>query len=98
MGNPLNVEGKTITPVVGMSVDFGVGEGKNSQTGTGGSDTSEAGRGTGEGAGGGFTIKPVALIIVDKDEVQVEHFNLKHLKFEKFSPQQALEKSFSKQE
>ncbi len=100
IGNPLSIEGKTIIPVVGMSVDFGGGGGRNSETGTGteGSDTNEAGQGAGEGAGGGFTIKPVALIIVDKGEVRIEHFNLKHLKFEKFSSQPALEKSFPKSE
>jgi uncharacterized spore protein YtfJ len=101
IGNPLSIEGKTIIPVVGMSVDFGGGGGRNSETGTGtgGSDANKgAGQGAGEGAGGGFTIKPVALIIIDKGEVRIEHFNLKHLKFEKFSPQPAPEKSFPKSE
>ena len=101
VGDPLSIEGKTIIPVVGMSVDSGGGGGRNYETGTGtgGSDASEvAGQGAGNGAGGGFTIKPVALIIIDKGEVRIEHFNLKHLKFEKFSPQPAMEKSFPKSE
>lgn len=83
VGNPLQVEGKTIIPVVGVSADFGGGgSGMGKEMGEG-----EANKGIGLGAGGGagcgFTIKPVALIIIDKDEVRIEQLKVNHLKFER---------------
>jgi uncharacterized spore protein YtfJ len=83
VGAPLHFEGTTIIPVVGMSVDFGGGGGSGMEKGTGESESSkEAGSGAGGGAGCGFTIKPVALIIIDKKEVRIEH-----LKFERLQAQ-----------
>lgn len=83
VGDPLQVEGKTIIPVVGVSADFGGGgSGTGKEMGEG-----EACKGIGLGAGGGagcgFTIKPVALIIIDKDEVRIEQLKVNHLKFER---------------
>lgn len=83
VGDPLRFEDKTIIPVVGMSVDFGGGGGSGIGKATG---EGEAGEGVVGGAGGGagcgFTIKPVALIIIDKEGVRVEQLKVKHLKFE----------------
>lgn len=89
VGDPLSFEGKTIIPVVGMSVDFGGGSGgPEMDKGTGEGEASEgADSGSGGGAGCGFTVKPVALIIIDKKEVRVEQLKIKHLKFERFSSQ-----------
>lgn len=108
VGDPLQFEGKTIIPIVGMSADFGGGGGSGMGKETGESEASEVtGFGTGGGgAGCGFTIKPVALIIIDKDEVRIEQLKVKHLKFERFSsqppyqslPQQPSEESSSKSE
>jgi len=88
IGDPLRFEDKTIIPVVGMSVDFGGGRGSGieKEAGIGGASEGDGGSGGG-GAGGGFTIKPVALIIIDKDEVRVEQLKIKHLKFERLSAQ-----------
>lgn len=108
VGDPLNVEGKTIIPVVGMSADFGGGGGSGMGKETSESEASEA-AGFGAGGGGagcGFTIKPVALIIIDKDEVQIEQLNVENLKFERLSsqppyqspPQPPSEESSSKSE
>jgi len=108
VGDPLHFEGKTIIPVVGMSADFGGGGGSGMGKEAG---ESEAGEGAGFGVGGGgagcgFTIKPVALIIIDKDEVRIEQLKIKHLKFERSSfqppyqspPQPPSEESSSKSE
>lgn len=92
VGDPLCFEGKTIIPVVGMSVDFGGGGGSAMGKGAGESEACEgegcsAEGGAGGGAGGGFTIKPVALIIIDEEDVRIEPLKIKHLKFEKLSAQ-----------
>ena len=88
VGAPLHFEGTTIIPVVGMSVDFGGGGGSGMEKGTDESESGkEAGSGSGGGAGCGFTIKPVALIIIDKKEVRVEQLKIKHLNFERLQAQ-----------
>lgn len=92
VGDPLCFEGKTIIPVVGMSVDFGGGGGSGMGKEAGESEACkgagcDAEGGAGGGAGGGFTIKPVALIIIDDKEVRIEQLKIKHLKFEKLSAQ-----------
>jgi uncharacterized spore protein YtfJ len=64
VGEPMVVDGNTIIPL--MSVGFGFGLG----TGTG-SDP-KRGQGGGGGVGGGGGIRPVALLIVDKNGVRLE--------------------------
>lgn len=88
LGDPLHFEDKTIIPVVGMSIDFGGGGGSGMGRDTGENASSEgANAGEGGGAGCGFTIKPVALIIIDEEEIRVEPLKIKYLKFEKPSAQ-----------
>lgn len=87
VGAPLHFEGTTIIPVVGMSVDFGGGGGSGMQKADESEASKEADSGEGGGAGCGFTIKPVALIIIDKKEVRVEQLKIKHLKFERLQAQ-----------
>ncbi len=67
VGEPINIEGNTLIPLV--SVGFGFGVGGGSGTCPIKADKSE-GYGGGTGAGGG--IKPVAVIIVNKDGVRLE--------------------------
>ena len=83
IGDPVSLGCKTIIPVVGMSVDFGGGGGEGTAVNMSESDCGTGTGGAGGGAGGGFTIKPVALIIIDGDEIRVEHLNVEQLKFEK---------------
>jgi uncharacterized spore protein YtfJ len=64
VGDPITVEGNTLIPLVSVGFGFGVGGGE-------GTDPSK-GAGTGGGAGGGGGVKPVALIIINKDGVRVE--------------------------
>ena len=58
VGEPITVEGNTLIPLISVGFGFGVGagEGTNAKQGTGG--------------GGG--VKPIALIIINKDGVRVE--------------------------
>ena len=65
VGDPIEVDGHTIIPLI--SVGFGFGGGG----GTGGPGDSEAG-GTGGGSGGGGGVKPVGVIVIDDDGVRVE--------------------------
>ena len=66
VGEPIHLEGQTIIPLVavGFAVGAGGGSGKNQKT------ASLEGLGAGSGAGGG--VKPVAVIIVNKDGVRLE--------------------------
>ena len=64
VGEPITVEGNTLIPLVSVGFGFGVGGGE-------GTDPSK-GAGTGGGTGGGGGVKPVALIIINKDGVRVE--------------------------
>lgn len=64
VGEPITAEGHTLIPLVSVGFGFGVGGGEGNDPKKG------AGSGGGTGAGGG--VKPVALIIVNKDGVRVE--------------------------
>lgn len=64
VGEPITVEGNTLIPLVSVGFGFGVGAGE-------GSDPSK-GSGHGGGTGGGGGVKPVAMIVVNKDGVRVE--------------------------
>ena len=59
VGDPISVEGATIIPLV--SIGFGFGAGGGSRTPTGEKENVAGGT----GAGGG--VKPVAVIVVEKD-------------------------------
>lgn len=64
VGDPITVEGNTLIPLISVGFGFGVGSGE-------GTDPKKGG-GTGGGAGGGGGVKPVALVVVNKDGVRVE--------------------------
>ena len=65
VGEPITMEGNTIIPLVSIGFGFGGGGG----SGKGDKDTGE---GTGTGTGGGGGVKPVGVIIINKDGVRVE--------------------------
>jgi uncharacterized spore protein YtfJ len=65
VGEPIVIEGNTLIPLISIGFGFGAGGG----TGTCKKGDDE-GHGTGTGGGGG--IRPVALVIVNKDGVRVE--------------------------
>lgn len=64
VGDPITVEGSTLIPLISVGFGFGAGGGE-------GTDPAK-GAGTGGGTGGGGGVKPVALIIINKDGVRVE--------------------------
>lgn len=66
VGEPFTVEGNTLIPLISVGFGFGAGGGEGTEPGKG------AGTGGGTGGGGGGGVKPVALIIINKDGVRVE--------------------------
>lgn len=65
VGEPITVGEATIIPLSSVGFAFGAGGG----TGTG---PGKIGQGTGGGTGGGGGIKPVAVLIIDKQGVHLE--------------------------
>ena len=65
VGEPMTIEGNTLIPLISVGFGFGAGAG----TGKG---EKEKGEGSGGGTGGGAGVKPVAVVIVNKDGVKVE--------------------------
>jgi uncharacterized spore protein YtfJ len=68
VGEPIKIEDTTIIPLICMGFGFGAGGG----TGKGGGKGGDKGEGAGGGGGGGGGIKPVAVIVVDKEGVRIE--------------------------
>jgi uncharacterized spore protein YtfJ len=64
VGEPIVVEGNTLIPLVSLGFGFGVGGGEGTDP--------KKGSGTGGGTGGGGGVKPVAVIVVNKDGVRIE--------------------------
>lgn len=65
VGEPMTVEGNTLIPLISIGFGFGAGGGS-------GRGQKERGEGVGGGAAGGGGIKPVAVIIVNKEGVRIE--------------------------
>jgi uncharacterized spore protein YtfJ len=65
VGEPIQIDGKTIIPLVSVGVGFGVGGG---ESGAG----PKAGAGQGLGTAGGGGVRPVAVLVVDQAGVRVE--------------------------
>lgn len=64
VGEPIQIEGNTLIPLVNVGFGFGVGGGQGTEP--------KKGTGRGGGTGGGGGVKPVALIIINDDGVRVE--------------------------
>jgi uncharacterized spore protein YtfJ len=64
VGEPITIEGTTLIPLVSVGFGFGVGVGEGTDP--------KKGPGTGGGTGAGGGVKPVALVIIDKNGVRVE--------------------------
>lgn len=65
LGQPVTVEGATLIPVISVGFWFGAG---------GGATKEEAKRGGGGmgGTGGAAGMKPIAMVIIDKEGVRIE--------------------------
>jgi len=64
VGEPLSIEGNTIIPLVSVGFGFAAGGGSGKEP--------TKGEGAGGGTGGGGGVKPVAVLIVNKDGVRME--------------------------
>ena len=64
VGEPMTVDGNTLIPLVSVGFGFGVGAGEGNDP--------KKGAGSGGGTGGGGGVKPVALVVINKDGVRVE--------------------------
>ena len=64
VGEPLSIEGNTIIPLVSVGFGFAAGGGSGKQP--------KMGEGAGGGTGGGGGVKPVAVLIINKDGVRLE--------------------------
>jgi uncharacterized spore protein YtfJ len=69
VGEPITVEGNTIIPLISIGFAFGAGGG--SGKGKGLKERGE-GEGMGGGAGGGAGVKPIGIIVVNKEGVRIE--------------------------
>ena len=65
VGDPIVVENNTIIPLVSVGFGFGAGGGA-------GKDPAGKGEGEGGGTGGGGGVKPLAVLIINKDGVRLE--------------------------
>ncbi len=66
VGDPITIEGHTLIPLISVGVGFGAGAGEGKGEGK------RMGTGSGGGTGGGGWVRPMALVIIDKDGVRVE--------------------------
>jgi uncharacterized spore protein YtfJ len=66
VGEPITIEGNTIIPLVSLGFCFGGGGGSGKEQKAANME------GYGAGSGGGGGVKPVAVIVINKDGVRVE--------------------------
>jgi len=66
VGEPIAIQDVTLIPLISVGFGFGAGGG------SGKGETKQKGEGTGGGTGGGAWVKPIALVIVDKNGVRLE--------------------------
>jgi uncharacterized spore protein YtfJ len=64
VGQPIVVDGSTMIPLLSIGIGFGVGSGTGSDP--------KRGQGGGAGLGGGGGIRPVAVLVVDKNGARLE--------------------------
>ena len=70
VGDPIDAQGRTVIPLVSLGFGFGAGGGTGS--GSGPLKGAAHGEGTGGGTGGGGGVRPVGVIVIDKEGVRVE--------------------------
>ena len=66
VGEPITIEGRTMIPLISVGFGFGAGGG------SGKGEAKQKGEGAGGGTGGGAWVRPVAVIILDKEGVRIE--------------------------
>ena len=66
VGEPITIEDRTLIPLISVGFGFGAGGG------SGKGEAKQKGEGEGGGTGGGAWVKPIAVIVIDKDGVRIE--------------------------
>ncbi len=66
VGEPITIQGTTLIPLISVGFGFGAGGGEAK------GEAKQKGEGAGGGSGGGAWVKPIAMVIVDKDGVRIE--------------------------
>ena len=66
VGEPTAIQGATLIPLISVGFAFGAAGG------SGKGEAKQKGEGAGGGTGGGAWVKPIAIIIVDKEGVRIE--------------------------
>ena len=66
VGEPMTIEGATLIPLISVGFFFGAG------AGSGKAEAKRKGEGAGGGTGAGGGVKPVAVVIIDKEGVRIE--------------------------
>lgn len=66
VGEPMTVEGITLIPLISVGFGFGAGGG------SGRGEAKQKGEGAGAGTGGGAWVRPVAVVVIDKEGVRIE--------------------------
>lgn len=66
VGEPITIQGATLVPLISVGFGFGAGGG------SGKGEARQKGEGAGGGTGGGAWVKPIAVVIVDKEGVRIE--------------------------
>ena len=64
VGEPTTIEGNTIIPLISIGFAFGAGAGAGKNK--------DVGEGEGGGGGGGGGVKPVAVVVINKDGFHIE--------------------------
>lgn len=66
VGEPMTIEGATLIPLISVGFFFGAA------AGSGKAEVKQKGEGTGGGTGAAGGVKPVAVVIIDKEGVRIE--------------------------
>jgi len=66
VGEPITVGDKTLIPLISIGFGFGAGGGE------GKGEAKQKGEGAGGGTGGGAWVRPLAVVIIDKEGVRIE--------------------------
>jgi len=66
VGEPITIEGTTLIPLISVGFGFGAGGG------SGKGEAKQLGEGAGGGTGGGAGVKPIAIVIIDKNGARIE--------------------------
>ena len=71
VSTPISIDGRYVVPICSIGMGYGGGGGAGDVKG-GGSDAANQSKGGGLGGGGGAGVKPLAVLIIDGDDVRLE--------------------------